>query len=53
VRDGLQQFSEATGHQRLLLVMAIPGLDTAPAMRSMRLFTEEVAPALAAVAQRA
>jgi len=53
VRDGLQQFVDATGHQRLLLVMAVPGLDTALALRSMRLFTEEVAPALTAVAQGA
>lgn len=53
VRDGLQEFSDATGHQRLLLVMAIPGLDTASALRSMRLFADEVAPALTPVAQRA
>jgi len=49
VRDGLQRFVDATGHGRLLLVMAIPGLDTTLALRSMRLFAEEVAPALTPV----
>jgi alkanesulfonate monooxygenase SsuD/methylene tetrahydromethanopterin reductase-like flavin-dependent oxidoreductase (luciferase family) len=53
VRDGLQQFVDATGHQRLLLVMAIPGLDTTLALRSMRLFADAVAPALSPVAQGA
>jgi len=47
VRDGLQRYCEATGYERVLLVMALPGLDTALALRSMRLFAEEVAPALA------
>ena len=28
VRDGLQQYLEATGYQRVLLLMALPGLDT-------------------------
>ena len=46
VRDGLQQFVEATGYQRILLLMALPGLPTALALRSMHLFAEAVAPAL-------
>jgi alkanesulfonate monooxygenase SsuD/methylene tetrahydromethanopterin reductase-like flavin-dependent oxidoreductase (luciferase family) len=52
VQDGLQQYLEATGYERLLLLMALPGLDTRLALRSMRLFAEEVAPALAPVAGR-
>jgi alkanesulfonate monooxygenase SsuD/methylene tetrahydromethanopterin reductase-like flavin-dependent oxidoreductase (luciferase family) len=47
VRDGLQQYLDATGYQRVLLLMAVPGLATALALRSMRLFAEEVAPAMA------
>jgi len=47
VRDGLQRYCEATGYERVLLVMALPGLDTSLALRSMRLFAEEVAPAMA------
>jgi alkanesulfonate monooxygenase SsuD/methylene tetrahydromethanopterin reductase-like flavin-dependent oxidoreductase (luciferase family) len=47
VRDGLRAYVEATGYQRVLLVMALPGLDTGSALRSMRLFSEQVAPALA------
>jgi alkanesulfonate monooxygenase SsuD/methylene tetrahydromethanopterin reductase-like flavin-dependent oxidoreductase (luciferase family) len=47
VREGLQQYVEATGYQRVLLLMALPGLDTALALRSMRLFAEKVAPAMA------
>jgi alkanesulfonate monooxygenase SsuD/methylene tetrahydromethanopterin reductase-like flavin-dependent oxidoreductase (luciferase family) len=49
VREGLQQYLEATGYQRVLLLMALPGLSTALALRSMRLFAEKVAPAVAAV----
>ncbi len=45
VRDGLQAYVEATGHRRMLLVMALPGLETGPALESMRLFAEQVAPA--------
>jgi len=41
VRKQLQEYSDATGHQRILLVMALPGLDTALALRSMRLLAEE------------
>ena len=41
VRKGLQEFVDATGYQRVLLLMAIPGLPIADAMRSMRLFAEE------------
>jgi alkanesulfonate monooxygenase SsuD/methylene tetrahydromethanopterin reductase-like flavin-dependent oxidoreductase (luciferase family) len=48
VRDGLQQFIDATGYHRVLLLMALPGIDTARALRSMRLFAEQVVPALRA-----
>jgi alkanesulfonate monooxygenase SsuD/methylene tetrahydromethanopterin reductase-like flavin-dependent oxidoreductase (luciferase family) len=51
VRDGLQQFVNATGYQRVLLLMALPGIDTSLALRSMRLFIDEVAPAIAAPRQ--
>jgi alkanesulfonate monooxygenase SsuD/methylene tetrahydromethanopterin reductase-like flavin-dependent oxidoreductase (luciferase family) len=53
VRDGLRTYVEATGYQRVLLVMALPGLDTPLALRSMRLFAEKVAPALAGMDRRA
>lgn len=53
VREGLQQYVEATGYQRVLLLMALPGLDTALALRSMRMFAEQVVPAMAPVAQPA
>jgi alkanesulfonate monooxygenase SsuD/methylene tetrahydromethanopterin reductase-like flavin-dependent oxidoreductase (luciferase family) len=52
VRDGLQHYVDVTGYQRVLLVMALPGLDTALALRSMRLFADEVAPAMTPVAHR-
>jgi alkanesulfonate monooxygenase SsuD/methylene tetrahydromethanopterin reductase-like flavin-dependent oxidoreductase (luciferase family) len=45
VREGMARYLDATGHRRVLLVMALPGLGTAEALRSMRLFAEEVAPA--------
>jgi alkanesulfonate monooxygenase SsuD/methylene tetrahydromethanopterin reductase-like flavin-dependent oxidoreductase (luciferase family) len=48
VGEGLQQFLDATGYRRVLLLMALPGIDTARALRSMRLFAEQVAPALRA-----
>jgi alkanesulfonate monooxygenase SsuD/methylene tetrahydromethanopterin reductase-like flavin-dependent oxidoreductase (luciferase family) len=51
VRAGLQAYVDATGYQRLMLVMALPGLATDLALRSMRLFAEEVAPALTSVPQ--
>jgi alkanesulfonate monooxygenase SsuD/methylene tetrahydromethanopterin reductase-like flavin-dependent oxidoreductase (luciferase family) len=51
VRAGLQAHLDATGYQRLMLVMALPGLATDFALRSMRLFIDEVAPALTSVAQ--
>jgi alkanesulfonate monooxygenase SsuD/methylene tetrahydromethanopterin reductase-like flavin-dependent oxidoreductase (luciferase family) len=51
VREGLQRFLEATGYERLLLLMALPGLPTAAALRSMRLFGSDVAPALKQVPQ--
>ena len=44
VRDGLQQYLEATGYRRVLLLMAVPGLPTDLALRSMRLFADRVAP---------
>jgi alkanesulfonate monooxygenase SsuD/methylene tetrahydromethanopterin reductase-like flavin-dependent oxidoreductase (luciferase family) len=50
VRDGLQQYLEVTGYQRVLLLMALPGLPTALALRSMRMFAAEVAPAVKQVA---
>jgi alkanesulfonate monooxygenase SsuD/methylene tetrahydromethanopterin reductase-like flavin-dependent oxidoreductase (luciferase family) len=46
VRDGLAQYREATGYDRVLLVMALPGLDTELALRSMRLFAEQIAPVM-------
>jgi alkanesulfonate monooxygenase SsuD/methylene tetrahydromethanopterin reductase-like flavin-dependent oxidoreductase (luciferase family) len=53
VRAGLRGYVEATGYQRVLLLMAIPGLDTGAALESMRIFAEEVAPAITPAAQRA
>jgi alkanesulfonate monooxygenase SsuD/methylene tetrahydromethanopterin reductase-like flavin-dependent oxidoreductase (luciferase family) len=52
VRDGLQRYLDATGYRHVLLLMALPGLDTALALRSMRLFAEEVAPAMAPASGR-
>ena len=49
VREGLLQYREATGYRRVLLLMALPGLPTELALRSMRLFAEKVAPAMASV----
>jgi alkanesulfonate monooxygenase SsuD/methylene tetrahydromethanopterin reductase-like flavin-dependent oxidoreductase (luciferase family) len=49
VREGLQQYREATGYRRVLLLMALPGLPTELALRSMHLFAEKVAPAMASV----
>jgi alkanesulfonate monooxygenase SsuD/methylene tetrahydromethanopterin reductase-like flavin-dependent oxidoreductase (luciferase family) len=48
VRDGLQEYLDATSYQRVLLVMVLPGLSTGLALRSMRLFAEAVAPAMTA-----
>ena len=53
VRQGLQAYVNATGHQRVMLLMALPGLATDLALRSMRLFIEKVAPALAPLASPA
>jgi alkanesulfonate monooxygenase SsuD/methylene tetrahydromethanopterin reductase-like flavin-dependent oxidoreductase (luciferase family) len=50
VREGLGQYLEATGYQRVLLLMALPGLPTELALRSMRMFAEHVAPAMTPVA---
>jgi len=46
VREGLQEYMDATGHQRIMLLMALPGLATDLALESMRLFAGEVAPRL-------
>jgi alkanesulfonate monooxygenase SsuD/methylene tetrahydromethanopterin reductase-like flavin-dependent oxidoreductase (luciferase family) len=51
VAIGLQEYLEATGYLRVMLLMAIPGLGTDAALRSMRLFVDEVAPALGSVAR--
>ena len=53
VRERMQAYLDATGYQRVLLLMALPGLATAESLRSMRLFAEEVRPAMKPVAQRA
>jgi alkanesulfonate monooxygenase SsuD/methylene tetrahydromethanopterin reductase-like flavin-dependent oxidoreductase (luciferase family) len=50
VRAGLQRYLEATRYQRVLLLMALPGLDTERALRSMSLFANEVAPAMTSLA---
>jgi alkanesulfonate monooxygenase SsuD/methylene tetrahydromethanopterin reductase-like flavin-dependent oxidoreductase (luciferase family) len=42
VRKRLQEYLDATGYRRVMLLMAIPGLDTKLALRSMRLFAEEM-----------
>jgi len=46
VRDGLRKYCDATGYERVLLVMALPGMDAGLALRSMRLFSEQIAPAM-------
>jgi alkanesulfonate monooxygenase SsuD/methylene tetrahydromethanopterin reductase-like flavin-dependent oxidoreductase (luciferase family) len=51
VRDGLQQYLDATGYQHVLLIMALPGLEAPLALRSMRLFVDQVAPAVRAAPQ--
>ena len=48
VRDGLQKYLDATGYEHVLLLMALPGLPTDLALRSMRLFADEVRPTLEA-----
>jgi len=53
VRDQLRDYLEATGYEHVLLLMALPGLGTAEALRSMRLFAEEVQPRIKTVAQPA
>jgi alkanesulfonate monooxygenase SsuD/methylene tetrahydromethanopterin reductase-like flavin-dependent oxidoreductase (luciferase family) len=52
IRDGLRAFVDTTGYHRVLLVMALPGLDTPSALRSMRLFADHVAPALQSAVPR-
>lgn len=51
VASGLQEYLDATGYRRVMLLMAIPGLGTGAASRSMRLFVDEVTPALGPVAR--
>lgn len=48
VREGLQKYLDATGYQHVLLLMALPGIQTELSMRSMRMFAEQVAPAMEA-----
>jgi alkanesulfonate monooxygenase SsuD/methylene tetrahydromethanopterin reductase-like flavin-dependent oxidoreductase (luciferase family) len=50
VREALQQHCAKLGYRRLMLLMALPGLETDLALRSMRLFAEQLAPAMRAVA---
>jgi alkanesulfonate monooxygenase SsuD/methylene tetrahydromethanopterin reductase-like flavin-dependent oxidoreductase (luciferase family) len=50
VRDGLRQYLDVTGYQRVMLLMALPGLETRLALRSMQMFSEHVAPAMSPVA---
>ena len=52
VRQGLQAYLDLTGHRRVLLVMALPGLPTDAALGSMELFAKQVAPALQTVRPR-
>ena len=52
VREGLQKYLDATGYRHVLLLMALPGLETELALRSMRLFAEQVAPAMAPAKRR-
>ena len=42
VPRGLDQYCDTTGHRRMLLLMALPGLETPTALRSMRLFVDDV-----------
>ena len=53
VRESLERYVETTGIRRLLLLMALPGISTQAALRSMRLFAEEVAPKLSSATARA
>ena len=53
VREGLERYMETTGIRRLLLLMALPGIATELALRSMRMFMDHVAPKLSAVNTRA
>jgi alkanesulfonate monooxygenase SsuD/methylene tetrahydromethanopterin reductase-like flavin-dependent oxidoreductase (luciferase family) len=53
VRKGLQQHCATLGYQRVLLLMALPGLETELALRSMRLFAEHVVPVMRAAADGA
>ena len=48
VREELQKYLDATGYQHVLLLMALPGIQTELAMRSMTMFAEQVAPAMEA-----
>jgi len=46
VRQSFQAYLDLTGHRRAMLLMALPGLATEPALESMRLFAEKVGPML-------
>jgi alkanesulfonate monooxygenase SsuD/methylene tetrahydromethanopterin reductase-like flavin-dependent oxidoreductase (luciferase family) len=46
VVDSLGRYIEATGYRRILLLMALPGLPAADALRSMELFATRVMPQL-------
>ena len=46
IAEELRAFVDTTGYRRVLLVMALPGLDTPSALRSMRLFAERVRPVI-------
>jgi alkanesulfonate monooxygenase SsuD/methylene tetrahydromethanopterin reductase-like flavin-dependent oxidoreductase (luciferase family) len=50
VKHALHEFLAATGLHRVLLLMALPGLASDLALRSMRLFADAVAPAMVPVA---
>ena len=52
VREGLQGYLEATGYRRVLLLMALPGLEAAPGAALDAPVRDEVAPALTAVAHQ-
>jgi alkanesulfonate monooxygenase SsuD/methylene tetrahydromethanopterin reductase-like flavin-dependent oxidoreductase (luciferase family) len=47
VVEGLSRYAEQTGYERILLLTALPGLDTDVALRSMELFAERVMPRFA------
>lgn len=50
VAEGLARYAEQTGYERILLLMALPGLPADAALRSMELFAARVRPHLTASA---